>query len=473
MRIFEPHAHTASRVTDDYERMALAGIVAVCEPAFWQGQPRTSVGTFVDYFDLLLGFERWRASKYGIRHVCTIALNPKEANDGRVNQAVIEAMPRYLEKDGVVAVGEVGFDDQTATEERFFRVQIELAMQHELPLIVHLPHRDKVKGLERTLAILGEMKVAPERVLIDHNTEETVPLVVETGHYIGFSIYPDTKMTEERVGAIFERYGVARMSINSAADWGRSDPLKVPRTIMHLRARGFPEAAIETLVWTNPVAFFSQTGRLDPAELEQPLTSPDARARLRDTLEPNGLEVVTLNGFPYGDFHAERVKEEVYRPDWTDVRRHHYTLDLARLLCELLPADVEEGTISTLPLTYGPAAKASSAEECPIILAHLAVDLHRLAERHGRQIRVCLEPEPDCIVETSEQAIAFFHDRLRPAVRRRGVDPAVVDRHLGLCFDACHQAVEFADPAAAWRKIAAAGIRVGKDQPSSPPERPE
>ena len=106
----------ASRVTDDYERMALAGIVAVCEPAFWQGQPRTSPGTFVDYFDLLLGFERYRASQYGIRHVCTLALNPKEANDGRVNQAVIEVLPRYLEKDGVVAVGEVGFDDQTATE---------------------------------------------------------------------------------------------------------------------------------------------------------------------------------------------------------------------------------------------------------------------------------------------------------------------------------------------------------------------
>src|SRR5439155_852801 len=93
---------------------------------------------------------------------------------------MLEVLPRYLEKDGVVAVGEIGFDDQTATEEKVFRVQIELAMRHELPLLVHLPHRDKVKGLERTLAIVGEMKVAPERVLIDHNTEETVPLVVET-----------------------------------------------------------------------------------------------------------------------------------------------------------------------------------------------------------------------------------------------------------------------------------------------------
>lgn len=202
------------------------------------------------------------------------------------------------------------------------------------------------------------------------------------------------------------------------------------------------------------------------------VASPDARGRLRDALEANGLELATLNGFPYGDFHAARVKEEVYRPDWADVRRHHYTLDLARILCELLPADVAEGTISTLPLTYAPTARPSSAEDCATILAHLAVDLDRLAERYGRQIRVCLEPEPDCIVETSDQAIAFFHDHLRPAVRRRGVDPAIVDRHLGLCFDACHQAVAFEDPAAAWRKIAAAGIRVGKVQLSCALEVP-
>jgi uncharacterized protein len=271
MRIFEPHIHMASRVTDDYERMALAGIVALVEPAFWQGQPRTSLGSFLDYFDGLLGFERWRAGQYGIRHFCTMALNPKEANDERVNEAVIEALPRYLEKDGVVAVGEVGFDDQTPAEEKFLRIQIELAERHDLPLLVHLPHRDKVRGLERTLSILREMNVPPERALIDHNTEETVPLLVETGHYIGFSIYPDTKMTEERVGAIFERYGTERMILDSAADWGRSDPLKVPKTVMHLRSRGFPEDVIAGIVWTNPVTFFSQSGRLDPEELERPL----------------------------------------------------------------------------------------------------------------------------------------------------------------------------------------------------------
>jgi predicted metal-dependent TIM-barrel fold hydrolase len=269
--MFEPHVHMASRVTDDYEKMALSGITALCEPAFWQGQPRTHVGTFIDYFDLLLGFERYRASQYGIRHFCTMGLNPKEANDDRVNQAVLEVLPRYMAKDGVVAVGEVGFDDQTATEEKFFRAQVALGLEQGLPILVHLPHRDKVKGTERSLAVVRDMGVPPERVLIDHNTEETVDLVVAAGHYVGFSIYPDTKMTEERVAAIFERCGMDRMVINSAADWGRSDVLKVPRTVQHLRGRGVTDAQIQKLVWDNPVAFYAQSGRFDPAELEKPL----------------------------------------------------------------------------------------------------------------------------------------------------------------------------------------------------------
>ena len=84
MKIFDPHIHMTSRTTDDYEAMAAAGIVAVLEPAFWLGQPRTQVGTFVDYFNSLIGWERFRASQFGIAHFCTMALNPKEANDDRL-----------------------------------------------------------------------------------------------------------------------------------------------------------------------------------------------------------------------------------------------------------------------------------------------------------------------------------------------------------------------------------------------------
>src|SRR3954467_13533679 len=101
--IIDPHTHMISRTTDDYEAMAGAGVVAVIEPAFWLGQPRTTVGSFIDYFTLISGFERFRAGQFGIRHYCTIGLNPKEANNEALAEAVIDALPRLLTKEGVVA----------------------------------------------------------------------------------------------------------------------------------------------------------------------------------------------------------------------------------------------------------------------------------------------------------------------------------------------------------------------------------
>jgi uncharacterized protein len=99
--IIDSHAHMISRTTDDYEAMARAGVVAVIEPAFWLGQPRTNVGSFIDYFSLISGFERFRAGQFGIRHYCTIGLNPKEANNEALAEAVIDALPRFLAREGV------------------------------------------------------------------------------------------------------------------------------------------------------------------------------------------------------------------------------------------------------------------------------------------------------------------------------------------------------------------------------------
>jgi uncharacterized protein len=253
----------SSRTTDDYERMAAAGIAIVLEPAFWQGQPRTSVGTFVDYFATLIGWERFRASQFGIHHVCTLSLNPKEANDDRVASGVLEILPRYLAKDGVVGVGEIGYDEITDREEKAFAAQLELARQTGLPALVHTPHRDKKRGTERSLALVREVGLDESRVLIDHNNEETLPLVRKTGCWAGHSIYPETKMTEERMVALLQRFGTERIIVNSAADWGRSDPLKVPKTVEAMRAAGVAENDVETVVWHNPIAFFSQSGRLD------------------------------------------------------------------------------------------------------------------------------------------------------------------------------------------------------------------
>src|SRR5882724_8404236 len=263
MRLIDPHIHMTSRTTDDYQAMAAAGIVAVVEPAFWLGQPRTSVGTFEDYFGGLLGWERFRASQFGVRHYCTLALNPKEANDPHVASDVLALLPRYLDKDGVVAVGEIGFDDQTPAEEEYFSRQLELARAHDLPALVHTPHRDKKRGTERSLAIVRALRFPEERVLIDHNNEETLPLVLATGCWAAHSIYPATKMDEDRMATLVARYGSERILINSAADWGVSDPLKVPKTVARMRERGIPDETIETIVWRNPLRFFAQSGRLD------------------------------------------------------------------------------------------------------------------------------------------------------------------------------------------------------------------
>ncbi|MSP71460.1 MAG: hydrolase TatD [Myxococcales bacterium] len=263
MHIFEPHIHMFSRTTDDYERMALAGIKVVLEPAFWVGQPRTSAGTFKDYFDLLIGWERFRANQFGIKHYCTMGLNPKEANDERLRDDVLALVSEYVNKEGVLGVGEIGFDDMTVREEEAFISQIRIAVDNALPVLVHTPHRDKKKGTIRTIEVCRDSGIEDHMVLIDHNNEETIPLVKETGCWAGFSIYPNTKMTPERVVEIFRRYGTDRMLINSAADWGVSDPLLVPKTVLVMRKAGMDEDEIEKIVWRNPIEFFKQSGRID------------------------------------------------------------------------------------------------------------------------------------------------------------------------------------------------------------------
>ncbi|GAB3266632.1 TatD family hydrolase [Kineosporia babensis] len=263
MRIFEPHIHMTSRTTDDYEAMAAAGVQALVEPAFWLGQPRSSAGSFVDYFNALVGWERYRAAQFGIAHHCTIALNPKEANDPYFRADVMALLPRYLAKDGVVGVGETGYDSITPAEDELLAEHLALAIEFDLPVLVHTPHRDKLAGTRRTLDVVRESGLAPERVLIDHNNELTAKLVLDQGVWAGFSIYPDTKVDERRMVLIAQELGTEKVIVNSAADWGRSDPLKVAKTAEAMLAAQIPQPEVEKLIWDNPVTFFAQSGRLE------------------------------------------------------------------------------------------------------------------------------------------------------------------------------------------------------------------
>jgi len=266
MRIFDPHIHMTSRTTDDYEAMYAAGVRALVEPAFWLGQPRTTVGSFVDYFDAITGWERFRASQFGIRHHATIGLNPKEANDPRCREVMGE-LGRFLARESVVAVGETGFDSLTEAEEQVFVQHVELAQEHELPIMVHTPHRDKAEGTRRTLAVIAATGIEPGRVLVDHLNEVTVDLVAETGAWMGFSIYPDTKMDERRMVEILRRHGTERILVDSAADWGRSDPLTTAKTGRLMLESGFSDDDVDRVLWRNPVEFYGQSGRLDLSPL--------------------------------------------------------------------------------------------------------------------------------------------------------------------------------------------------------------
>jgi len=263
MKFFDHHIHMSARTTDDYEAMANENIVAVIEPAFWLGQPRTHVGTFEDYYLSLVGWERFRARQFGIAHFCVLGLNPKEANNRPLAKEVLELLPIYLEKDGVVGVGEIGLDDHTPEEEKAFEEQLELAKTHNLPVIVHTPHRDKIAGTRRSIEIVKASGIGVERVIIDHNIEDTIALALDAGCWAGHTIYPSTKMDEYRMAKLVKQYGSERITINSSADWGVSDPLKVPKTARVMLEEGIPEETVQKIVWDNPVAFFSQSGRLD------------------------------------------------------------------------------------------------------------------------------------------------------------------------------------------------------------------
>lgn len=284
MRFIDPHIHMSSRTTDDYERMKAAGVVAVIEPAFWLGQPRTNVGSFIDYLSSLVGWERFRASQFGIRHYCTIGLNSKEANNEALAEAVMDILPRYLAKEGVVAVGEIGYDDQTALEDRYYRAQLQLAKELDMVVMVHTPHRDKRAGTVRSMEVALEMGLHPSKVVIDHNNEETVRDVLERGFWAGFTLYPQTKMGNERMVEIVRQYGSERIFINSSADWGVSDPLAVPKTANLMLERGIAREHVHATCYANALAVYGQGGQFN----ESDWTTPESIDQ-RDLFEGNSV----------------------------------------------------------------------------------------------------------------------------------------------------------------------------------------
>lgn len=289
-RFFDPHIHMTSRTTDCYEAMAKAGIRGVIEPAFWLGQPRTTLGSFIDYFSSIIGFERFRASQFGIQHYCTIGMNSKEANDEGLCREVLDILPRFALKEGVVAIGEIGYDEITTAEEKCYVEQLEFAKQHDMVVMVHSPHRDKRRGIIRSIDVAAEVGIPMDKLVIDHNNEETFRDVLDRGAWAAFTIYPHTKMDAERMADVIAANGPERIIVDSSADWGISDPLSVPKTAALLEARGVEDDWITKTTWSNAIEVYGKSGQLDIEALESGLRPVDQRDMFGDSTILRGQE---------------------------------------------------------------------------------------------------------------------------------------------------------------------------------------
>lgn len=264
MLLIQPHYHAIARTTQDYERMAAAGVVAVAEPAFWAGFDRRYPETFIDYFRQISEFEPTRAAQYGIRHFCWVAVNPKEAENPELSHAVLTHMPEFFRKPTVLGVGETGLHKSTKNECEIFEAQIELALRYDQLLLVHTPHLDdKLVGTKRILEILKGFSIDPNHVWIDHVEEHTIRMVKDAGYWVGFTLYPITKCSPKRAVDMLERYGWERTLINSSADWGPSDPATLHECIFEFRRRGHTLQEALEVFYNNPVRFLSQNPKFD------------------------------------------------------------------------------------------------------------------------------------------------------------------------------------------------------------------
>ncbi len=264
MVIIEPHIHMYSRTTDDYRAMYAAGIRACVEPSFWLGADRRYAGTFFDYFRLILDFETMRARRFGIDHFCTIAHNPKEAEDTALVDEVVAGMGEYLDHPRCLAVGEIGFNNITDNEEYAFRKQLEIAAERGMPVVIHLPHFNKPEGIRRSMKVVREVGFDEGKVYLDHNTEDTMAMAVDTGCYVGLTVYPYSKLTPQRVSEIIRKYGAERTIVSGSADWGVSDPLALIKVVEYLKNDGHDERTIDRLVFANANEFYSQSPKWKP-----------------------------------------------------------------------------------------------------------------------------------------------------------------------------------------------------------------
>lgn len=205
------------------------------------------------------------------------------------------------------------------------------------------------------------------------------------------------------------------------------------------------------------------------AVVNEILAEPNKLVELKEILQQRGVNLTSLNGFPYGDFHADEVKESVYLPDWADAKRLIYTQNLALILATCMPDNIDKGAISTLPLGYKLHWQPRKNKQAIDQLITLCQFLSELEAQTGKQIQIGLEMEPDCVLESTHELVDFFHQQLLPQALLVGISKMQLLRYIGCCYDTCHQAVKFEDTHTALTQITNANIEICKIQISNAP----
>ena len=210
-----------------------------------------------------MGSEMCIRDRFCIDHYCWLCINPKEAEDVGLAREVISIIPDFIQCDNVLGIGEIGLNKNSKNELLILEEHIQLAVDHDQMILVHTPHlEDKLKGTKLIVdALNNHSKIDPSKVIIDHVEEHTAKIVLSNGYWAGMTLYPESKVTPNRAIDMLEIFGNENVWLNSACDWGISDPLSVPKAALEMRRRGYDDEYIDDIVYKNPVKFMSQSDK--------------------------------------------------------------------------------------------------------------------------------------------------------------------------------------------------------------------
>lgn len=262
----DSHIHTSARTLDEMAAMKSAGIVAVIEPAFWRAELHAPDTGLRDYFNRLTGWERFRASQSDLCHYCTVGLNPKEACLPHMVEEAQVVLPAYAANEGVVAIGEIGFETMSDQEEAVFRIQLQLARKNRLPVLIRAPQHRKKEAVLLSLRICEEEGMDARQVIVGHGNEDTIEDTLSRGYWTALSLCAVNGMTCESIIAVVQRYAGDHMMVNSAAEWGWGHPLAVPTVASVMTERGLSPEVVHKVCYESALQAYSYSGRMAEAD---------------------------------------------------------------------------------------------------------------------------------------------------------------------------------------------------------------